>query len=298
VKWLHLREEDPFTHAVSFDEDVWAFDKHAAVTRPSGAKTGLPNPRCYASCLGDCVELITEEHYFSRAILEQIANDETMVKVGGVPRADSQTRDLPVARLVSNILCERHNNALSPLDTAASKLFEYEFTHTKQLEAGKNVLIGTCGHDIERWSLKWLCGILAMRKRQIPDAWVRILFGEDEMLQPVGLYEFVREGDVLDRPNLAELSIAVDGGEPIGCKIALMNLAYVLAMTDKIPQDESDTNKWRMYRPSGVRTHYTAKNGKTFHAVCGFAWQGIASRGAYDTIWTPAPKREGDAPRL
>jgi hypothetical protein len=118
---------------------------------------------------------------------------------------------------------------------------------------------------------------------------VRILFGEAEMLQPVGLYEFVREGDVLDRPNLAEISIAVDGGEPIGCKIALMNHAYVLAMTDKIPQEESDTNKWRMYRPS-VRTHYTAKKGKTCHAVCGFAWQGTASRGAYDTIWTPAPK--------
>jgi hypothetical protein len=57
--------------------------------------------------------------------------------------------------LATKVLCDRHNNALSPLDTIAGKFFRF----VRGDEGFTELVIP--GYELERWILKVLCGVMS-----------------------------------------------------------------------------------------------------------------------------------------
>ena len=93
-------------------------DGHLRVKVPSllppGPPTGYAHPKCYLSHTSDCSHKISREHYVSKVILEMLGED---LEVGGLPWEPPGTLvRYGINSLVSTVLCERHNSALSPLD--------------------------------------------------------------------------------------------------------------------------------------------------------------------------------------
>src|SRR5688572_20977335 len=86
-----------------------------------GPPTGRVSHGCYAAPLQDCDgRPPTREHYISKNLLERFGNG---FFVAGLPWLDSP-RALGVNALVGRVLCERHNNALSPLDAIIGKFYD------------------------------------------------------------------------------------------------------------------------------------------------------------------------------
>jgi hypothetical protein len=100
----------------------------------------------------------------------------------------------------ARILCARHNDNLSEIDSEALRLFRCLETIAKGF-----IPTGRCqrdrfhlfsGHDIEAWLLKMLCGYVAAGERTVrgfqkgvvPPEWVDILFGRSELENGQGLY--------------------------------------------------------------------------------------------------------------
>ncbi len=131
---------------------------------PPGAVTGHAHPRCFASVDNNCSNRISREHFISETLLRQIELNNT-AKIAGLRWQPPQSFNiLPLKGLASNILCERHNSALSPLDAAVGAFtlaigaIDGEL-HPKSTSA-RFVRYEFCGEDIERWMLKCLIGMV------------------------------------------------------------------------------------------------------------------------------------------
>ncbi|WFU36314.1 hypothetical protein QA635_18635 [Bradyrhizobium brasilense] len=76
-------------------------------------------------------------------------------------QAPGATQGLPISAMVANILCERHNNALSPLDAEAGRFFSIlAGIEANEGRAYRHPLIDlVSGTVIEKWMLKVACGL-------------------------------------------------------------------------------------------------------------------------------------------
>ena len=117
--------------------------------------------------------------------------------------ANGKTATIPVSALTANVLCTRHNTALSPLDARVGQFYHEladaeEFLRNDEQEPRVRLF---SGHDLELWSLKLLCGLVAAgvadhpagktaRHHQLA-AWSRVLFGEVMLAPRIGLYAYV-----------------------------------------------------------------------------------------------------------
>jgi hypothetical protein len=123
-------------------------------TRPPGAPTGYAHPACYARELGDCSPSSSREHFVSRNILDLLGPGQAQVQ-GLHWLQPGETKLLDPRALATRVLCERHNNALSPLDALAGRFFRFvRGDETKFTE------LVIPGYELERWMLKVLCGIM------------------------------------------------------------------------------------------------------------------------------------------
>lgn len=107
--------------------------------------------RCYAATIGECDGGLTREHYISKSILEQLGR----FSVTGLPWQSA--RPVAASAMTAWMLCKRHNEELSPLDTAASRLFSIIASVQAEQRTGEHEIDGDL---IERWSLKALYGML------------------------------------------------------------------------------------------------------------------------------------------
>src|SRR5579863_2985552 len=128
---------------------------------PPGPHTGYAHPKCYLAHTSDCDHTISGEHYVSKSILEVIGED---LEVGGLPwEPRGTTVKYRIESLVSNILCARHNSALSPLDSLAAKVFKTIKSVCDDLNhkhfSRKTTWHLVSGEALELWSLKTLCGL-------------------------------------------------------------------------------------------------------------------------------------------
>ena len=119
--------------------------------------------------MADCCEKISLEHGVSRNILEKWGEFATReVRFG--PEKDIV---LPAAKMGSNVLCERHNNALSPLDSYAGVLYDKLVAHVGPAFKGGGVAPASMyidGPHLEAWALKvmaarWPAGFTQGGKR-------------------------------------------------------------------------------------------------------------------------------------
>jgi hypothetical protein len=170
------------------------FRKMPVNASPPGPRTGFAHPRCYAKGLADCSREISREHYLSQSVLRHL-NQDGALRVEGLTWGGRYPLRLPTGAYASKVLCKRHNTALSPLDALAVPLFEA--IRTPQAEnTGEQSLRLFCGHDVERWLLKTMCGLLASNaiaidedaSHDIPHSWVQALFAEADWQSGQGLY--------------------------------------------------------------------------------------------------------------
>jgi hypothetical protein len=127
------------------------------------------------AALGSCEGKISGEHLVSKAVLEVIA-DGGSLRVGGMPWLPAdEFKEIGLNSLTANCLCQRHNSALSPFDTAAARFFSDLRTCQERAEVPH--LFISSGHDLERWLLKSLkaiavSGNLGLNRQKILDEWV------------------------------------------------------------------------------------------------------------------------------
>jgi|GEM_PF-6248237 hypothetical protein len=128
-------------------------------TTPPLPITGRQTAGCYAGILGDCDgNGLTAEHYISKNILKEIGNNFLL---RGFPWLPPEGKEIGINSMTANILCKRHNNALSSLDTEAGKLFKC--IKDIILETTKQKFYSFNGYDIERWLIKLFLGLLSSK---------------------------------------------------------------------------------------------------------------------------------------
>ncbi|MEV2211168.1 hypothetical protein AB0H86_06670 [Streptomyces sp. NPDC050997] len=146
------------------------------------------------------------------------------ITVLGMPWQKGSTHQLPVSALAANILCQRHNSALSPLDVSASSAFRvlWHFQEDQRRvpdpHGAEFALVN--GDELERWLLKLLWGavaagalshegnpVRALHSSASKEALLDYLFRDGTLPEGWGLYMagrpdrlFSGEGQVAIRP--------------------------------------------------------------------------------------------------
>jgi hypothetical protein len=125
----------------------------------------------------NCSERKSREHYVSEAILRRFSN----LLVSGMPwQAPGEAKIYPRKALVANVLCERHNNALAPLDTLAARAFDALIAAAdyavNQPHPGRVEHHLISGHGLELWMYKLHAGthfggIAAADGKRLKDAY-------------------------------------------------------------------------------------------------------------------------------
>jgi hypothetical protein len=94
--------------------------KYVASVQPCLPATGQNQNGCYLGHTKDCAGGISREHYISETVLEQLS--EPGVAIYGVFwLRPGERKVVGINSLTANILCARHNSALSALDTEAGQ---------------------------------------------------------------------------------------------------------------------------------------------------------------------------------
>src|SRR3954469_10804919 len=101
---------------------------------------------CWASCLGDCGEGASREHYISEGVF-----DGELITAFGLPWCSDHPATIGLGSAVAKILCRKHNSALSDFDGEAAKLSRFLFANIieRPLDEG-NVRIQ--GVRLEKWA--------------------------------------------------------------------------------------------------------------------------------------------------
>ncbi len=152
----------------------------------------------------------------------------------------------PKSLLVSKILCERHNNSMSPLDNEIGKLNSTFERFDKELRSGtaSDEIVILSGEDIQNWMLKCVCGFASANqiphrtKKPIPQGWIDILFEKKVWPERWGLYLVNPAGTVHHYNSFAfEPHLTAIGGEVGFASFYLNNFEFRLylmsPMTDQ-----------------------------------------------------------------
>ena len=138
--------------------------KRYGSVRPSGDQTGRAHTGCYLSPTKNCCSTLSAEHYISRNALEEFGS---RISVSGFPWSGSDPKLISVASLTSKILCKRHNNALSALDTEGGHFFRslrpIERDLNRRSLSRKPCFYFVSGEAVELWMLKTLAGMYYAR---------------------------------------------------------------------------------------------------------------------------------------
>lgn len=156
--------------------------------------------RCWAASLGNCSDKQSAEHYISRCLLQE------KVLVQGFSWCKNEPKEVGRDRLTRNMLCERHNNQISPVDTYAklsidtlNEVQRVVLLRTRIGAANWSIKkIKLDGHLFERWFLKTVinftfghdngigrdCSDVGMPSEHL----VRVAFGLEQFEGFAGLY--------------------------------------------------------------------------------------------------------------
>jgi hypothetical protein len=236
--------------------------KREADTRTRGPRTCYAHPKCYAAVLSDCSEDITGEHPWSESVLQELGG---AVLVSGFPWQKAERQRIGAASLTANVLCGRHNNALSPIDAESARFFRTITAFHAALAAGAGTerMVLFAGIDVERWYLKVLMGMMSAGVGRTPKGaplpwsppalWLRILYGEYAFPQSWGLYITGRLGEAL-RLDSNELSFSPLTTESAvsGCTATMAGLRFTLVLRDVGAHRWGAIDDASLRRPSGL----------------------------------------------
>ena len=252
--------------------------KAPAGTVPPPPRTGDSLASCYASPLTDCSLRRSREHYISESLLHYLNRNKDLT-VRGLPWLKSERQILHPSAFASRVLCERHNSALSPLDTIAVRLFQ-AFDEQGASDSGQRLLYLFSGHDLERWLLKILCGITSSKNLtldgkidlSLPKYWLDVLFGDAVFPDEQGLYVCKSRGHRFEGPRGLQLRAITGRGRLTGMGLWVCGYELILSMSG-FPARSFDGREVA-YRPLEF---YTV--GRRFEKSVALSWNGPADLG-------------------
>jgi hypothetical protein len=244
--------------------------------RPPGSQTGVAHARCYMRWSQDCDQQISGEHFISASVLTHLGGPK--VKVNGAPwLAADETKILPIRSLTGDILCKRHNEALSPLDAMAGKFFSAlklihdDILNRKTLSKRWKWFLFS-GEELELWLLKTAIGLfhsgnVAKEKRKLSEtqtinpACYEILH-DGIFSAPCGLY--VEPIHIPEKINQFQLQPLSDdtGQRMVGLRMNYLSFALILLFDPNATYGPSATDS-KTYRPS----YLMVRNAKRTHIV-------------------------------
>ena len=225
--------------------------KPVRITPPQGSHQ---NPRCYAAPLGGCSAKISAEHYVSDGLLRDIL-DVMKGRRPGTPvfevrhakwLPEGETSRVVGRRIEAKVLCQAHNEALSPLDRIGKRfgaaVVRAALARPGDEPEGETILLN--GEDFERWLLKILCGVKAMESRvdktdwSPPLVWLRALFKIDGEAMPggFGFWLDLKAHELLPAGSLfstTPIDSRTSGPNPLGLRFHLCGIEHVLMIGDE-----------------------------------------------------------------
>jgi hypothetical protein len=135
--------------------------KHIPILALPGNKTEFSQPGCYLAGDKNCSQGLTGEHYISKSVLEVLGDQ---IKIEGMPWLQKgEERAVGLNSLTANLLCSRHNSALSTLDDEAGRFSRHidqihRDLNKRSLSRRKKAHLFS-GEAIELWVLKVTCGV-------------------------------------------------------------------------------------------------------------------------------------------
>lgn len=213
-------------------------------------RDSLRMENCWASCLGNCSEKLSREHLVSQSLF---IND--VVTIQGLPWC-REPKQIGLASATAKILCHRHNNDLSPIDTAGADAFSALREMMKVLKA-RSVLkphlwkirrYTIDGKGLERWFLKTLINIccngpapigrLSERQGRPSHQLVETVFGVVPFEGQAGLYALpFRAGEVVaSQDDLACNPLLHDGKYIEGSFFRFRGLGFLLFLEPEGPK--------------------------------------------------------------
>lgn len=150
-----------------------------------------------------------------------------------------------------NVLCKRHNSALSELDTRITHLFQTLRGVHSALEQRSSTMCEFSvfsGEDLERWVLKVLCGTAAggvlsrdgerMGKRNVPSEWLDLLYTDKPWPPGCGLYFDTGSGVVFEAESRFSFGpLYVDENDLlVGAAIWLAGMPFYLLLHEIDPR--------------------------------------------------------------
>ncbi len=225
-------------------------------THPPGPVTGHANTKCYACGDRNCSTKISKEHFISEALLRQIHFNNT-AKISGLKWQPKETFNIvPLSGLASSILCERHNNALSPLDSCmgafAQAIGEFEADLKSSISASASEKRTFSGDDIERWMVKCLLGLTASKNvssTNLRPECLDLLFANRDWPEGWGLYFFVSSAKPIYHSASFLIEIHVDPARDLilAANFVIRGLPFLLCL-GKPDRPES----FGMFRPEAI----------------------------------------------
>jgi hypothetical protein len=221
---------------------------------------------CYASIFNDCSKKITGEHYISEGVLKQFG---TKVGVGGLPWIkEGQTKVLPTGVFTANVLCDRHNPMLSPIDEVGIRFFRELWPGGGRVRTNPDdppEFHVFRGEMVELWMLKVACGLIASRnavdrgtglliEESVPPSWIRILFGHAPMPPGWGLYMRTDLGNHYRPGTMFEWWFMYANRTLNGVIFITHNLAFALVMNHPPERREGTMFEKSTYRPAQITT--------------------------------------------
>lgn len=235
-------------------------------TTPRGPPTGYAHPACFARGLDDCSRKISREHYISESVMRLF--HVRSVTVEGLPWIPhGEQKEVSLASMTGNMLCTRHNEALSALDAKASAFFRF---FTGEWSSDRVEVFLSRGYDLERWLLKMLCGLVmsgnaTLHGRRLltwtpPSEWLQILFGSSDVEAPAGLHSIVGRyqttaGSLLVHPIFKSVT-----AHPIALVLAVEGIAFLFAMEALPPMRQpSKLGADTRYRPMALQVKWSGR---------------------------------------
>jgi hypothetical protein len=203
--------------------------------------TKYSHPKCYAKKTKNCSTKISGEHIISDNILE-LFEHEKKVKIAGLPWNEHQKFNLLSRKaLVANILCTDHNNALSPYDTEAGKLFRCikEFDSDFNNIMPKSEYLKLNGHYIEKWMLKIVCGLIASKQISLngiktnpimKDIYIDLLFNNANWPKHWGLYFKIPDDNQIHKFDCVGIVPLIGNNEVKVAKFLFNNFKFNLVL--------------------------------------------------------------------
>jgi hypothetical protein len=254
------------------------FIKTPARTQPPPPITEYSLGSCYAASLEDCSLKLSREHYISESLLRELDSNESLSVSGFHWQPEGEQKSLSPKALSAKILCERHNAALSKIDSIAVRLFR-AFDEEHVLGSRSHALYLFSGGDIERWLLKSLCGFAYTggsaddnRNIKIPKDWLDILFGRAEFSNGQGLYICRTVGHIFKGGRDVRLQTIYRNGVLSGLGLFICGYELILSMFG-MPTRAFDGREV-VYRPLELYV-----SGHDYEKSVVFSWQGDADLG-------------------